>query len=119
MQHGGKQPLIGLDLNAGRARAVVAAPGHVTELLPLGGESELPMAVSLEGRSPEVGGAGLAVARRAPHLSCANFLPHLGEPREWAAGRHRLDAAGAVALVLDRLRPVCGHAQAVGLALPA
>jgi hypothetical protein len=119
MPYGGKQSLIGLDLNAGRARAVVSAPGHVTELLPLAGEAELPMALSLEGRAPEVGGAGLAVARRAPHLACANFLPCLGKPREWAAGRHRLDAAQAVALVLDRLRPACGNAQAIGLAVPA
>ncbi len=118
MLHGGKQPLIGLDLNAGRVRAVVAAPGHLTELLPLSGEAELPMAVSLEGRAPEVGGAGLALARRAPHLACLNFLPYLGEPRTWAAGRHRIDATGAAALVLDRLRPACGHAEAVGLAVP-
>jgi FHA domain len=119
MLHGGKQPLIGLDLNAGRVRAVVAAPGQVTELVPLAGEAELPMAVSLEGRSPEVGRAGIALARRAPHLSCANFLPHLGDGRTWTVGRHRLDAGQAVALVLDRMRPACGHAQAVGLAVPA
>ncbi len=119
MAHGGKQPLIGLDLNAGRARAVVAAPGHVTELLPLSGEAELPLAVSLEGRAPEVGGAGLALARRAPHLACLNFLPSVGEPRTWAAGRHRVDAAQAAALAFDRLRPSCGHAQTIGLAVPA
>jgi FHA domain-containing protein len=119
MPQGGKQSLIGLDLNAGRARAVAAAPGHITELLPLAGEAELPLALSLEGRTPEVGGAGLAVARRAPHLACANFLPYLGNPREWAAGRHRLNAAQAVALVFDRLRPACGHAQMIGLAVPA
>ncbi len=119
MLYGDKQPLIGLDLNAGRARAVVSVPGQVTELVPIAGEAELPMALSLEGRSPEVGRAGLALGRRAPHLACANFLPCLGERRVWAAGRHRLDAAQALALVLDRLRPVCGPARAVGLAVPA
>src|SRR5579885_3527270 len=113
MSHGGKQPVIGLDLNAGRARAVQAAPGRVTELVPLAGEAELPLALSLEGRSPEVGRAGLGLIRRAPHLACANFLPCLGERHEWSAGRHRLDAAQALALVLDRLRPACTAAQAV------
>ncbi len=118
MSHGGKQPVIGLDLNAGRARAVQAAPGRVTELVPLAGEAELPLALSLEGRSPEVGRAGLGLIRRAPHLACANFLPCLGERHEWSAGRHRLDAAQALALVLDRLRPACTAAQAVTLAVP-
>jgi hypothetical protein len=119
MSHGGKQPVIGLDLNAGRARAAQAAPGRVTELVPLAGEAELPLALSLEGRSPEVGRAGLALVRRAPHLACANFLPLLGERRHWSAGRHRLDAAQALALVFDQLRPACAAAQAIALAVPS
>src|SRR5438876_5858234 len=118
MAHGGKQPLVGLDLNSARARAVIAAPGQAPEPLPIAGEAELPLAVSLAGRSPEAGRAGLALVRRAPHLACANFLPSLGGPREWSAGRHRLDAAGALAVVLDRLRPACAAAQAVALAVP-
>jgi hypothetical protein len=119
MPHGAKQPLIGLDLNSSRARAVTTAPGQAPELLPIAGEAELPLAVSLEGRSPEAGRAGLSLLRRAPHLACANFLPSLGGPRQWSAGRHRLDAAGALAAVLDRLRPACAAAQAVALAVPA
>jgi hypothetical protein len=118
MPHGGKQPLIGLDLNAARARAMVAAPGHAPELLPIAGEAELPMAVSLEGRSPEAGRAGLAVLRRAPHLACSDFLPFVGMPRAWSAARHRLDAAAALAVVLERLRPPCATAQAILLAVP-
>src|SRR5207253_10445225 len=35
MAHSGKQPRIGLDLNATRARAVGATAGQVTELMPL------------------------------------------------------------------------------------
>jgi hypothetical protein len=119
MLHGGTQSLIGLDLNAGRARAVMTAPGRVTELVPLDGEAELPLSLSLEGRAPEVGRAGLSLVRRAPHLACTNFLPALGTRRAWSAGRHRIDAAGALALVLDQLRPACGPAQAIGLAVPA
>jgi hypothetical protein len=119
MPQSGKQPLIGLDVNAARARAVAAAPGQMPGVLSLGGEAELPLALSLEGRAPEAGRAGLALCRRAPHLACTNFLPYLGERREWSAGRHRLDAARALAVVLDRLRPACGDAQAVTLAVPA
>jgi hypothetical protein len=91
----------------------------VTELVPLGGEAELPLALSLEGRTPEVGRAGLALCRRAPHLACTDFLPYLGERREWSAGRHRLDPAQALALVFDRLRQACAAAQAITLAVPA
>jgi hypothetical protein len=117
MPHGAS--LVGLDLNSTRARAVLAVPGQAAEPLPIGGEADLPLALSLEGRSPEAGRAGLALSRQAPHLACANFLPWLGEGREWSAGRHRLDAAGALAVVLDRLRPACVAAQAVALAVPA
>jgi hypothetical protein len=119
MLHGGNHPLIGLDINAARVRAVTAGPGRMPEALPLAGEDEFPLALSLEGRAPEAGRAGLALCRRAPHLSCANFLPHLGERREWSAGRLRLDAAGALAVVLDRLRPAWAGAQAIALAVPA
>jgi hypothetical protein len=119
MPPGGTQPLVGLDLNSTRARAVVAAAGRPPEPLTIDGEAELPLAVSLEGRAPEAGRAGLALIRRTPHLACANFLPFIGEGREWSAGRHRLDAAGALVLVLDRLRTACAAAQAVALAVPA
>jgi hypothetical protein len=118
MPQGGRQPLIGLDLNASRARAVAASPGQVPEALPLAGEAELPLALALEGRVPEVGRPGLLLSRRAPHLACLDFLPHLGAPHEWSAGRHHLDAAQALSQVLDRLRPSCAAAQAVVLAVP-
>jgi len=119
MRHGGKQPVMGLDLNAARARVVMAVPGQVPELLPIAGAAELPLAVSLEGRAPEAGRAGLLLCRRAPHLACTGFLPFLGERRAWSAGRHRLDAAQALALVFDRLSSVVAHARAVALAVPA
>jgi hypothetical protein len=119
MLPGGKPPLIGLDLNAGRIRAVMSTPGQAPQLVSIAGEAELPLAVSLEGRSPEVGRAGLSLIRRSPHLTCTNFLSSLGDRREWSAGRHRLNAAAALALVLDHLRPACATAQAVVLAVPA
>ena len=118
MLPGGKHPLIGLDLNASRIRAVKNALGQVPELVPINGEAELPLALSLEGRSPEVGRAGLALVRRSPHSTCTNFLPSLGDRREWSAGRHRLNADAALALVLDQLRAACAGAQAIVLAVP-
>src|SRR5207248_2514377 len=50
---------------------------------------------------------------------CLDFLAHLGGPREWAAGRHRLDAGRAAALVFEHLRTRAAGAQGCVLALPA
>src|SRR5262249_37011243 len=52
--------LFGLDLNATRARAVGGAVGDFPWVAPLAGPlPELPLALCLEGRTPEVGAAGL------------------------------------------------------------
>ncbi len=96
--------LIGLDLNASRARAIQGenhgSGPHIPMALPLdGNERELPLALSLEERQPRVGRAGAGLCRKSPHLACLDFLPYLGDSRIWSAGRHRLDAAGALALL--------------------
>jgi len=116
-------PLIGLDLNATRARAIqgenLGSGPHVPLGLPLeGNERELPLAVSLEERQPCVGRAGAGLCRRSPHLACMDFLPYLGEDRLWAGGRHRLDAATALALICDHLQRRIGRAEGVTVALP-
>jgi hypothetical protein len=116
--------LIGLDLNATRARAIQGEqPGggpHVPIGLPLEGhERELPLAISLEERQPRVGRAGAGLCRRAPHLACLDFLPYLGDGHTWDAGRHRLDAAGALALVCEHLQRRLGRGEGVTVALPA
>src|SRR5439155_17316905 len=54
----------------------------------------------------------------APHFVCMDFLPHLGTPRIWTAGHHRLDAAKALALVFEYLAPACSQAKGILLALP-
>jgi hypothetical protein len=119
MSRGAEPVLIGLDLNATRARAV-AGPAGAPEGLSLDGRHpDLPVGVSLEGRAPEVGRAAASLCRRQPHLACLNFLADLGGPRVWGAGRQRLTADAALALVLDRLRPACGPSEAAALALPA
>src|SRR5690349_9339477 len=112
--------LIGLELNATRARAVHGPAQVLPRSLPLAGAAnELPMVLSLQGRQPEVGRAGSAICRLLPHLTCSDFLAHLGEPREWAAGRHRLDALKALSLVFESLQPILGHTRGIVLALPA
>jgi hypothetical protein len=111
--------LMGLDLNSSRARAVCGAAGLPRPMALDGTERELPLAISLERRRPEVGRAGLQLCRRLPHLVCLDFLAHLGEPRQWKAGRHRLDAAKAIALVLERLDPACAGVRGLALTLPS
>jgi hypothetical protein len=112
--------LIGFDLNATRVRAVGGPSADVAFCLPLDGEhDDLPLALSLQGRHPEVGRAGLALCRRSPHLVCLDFLAHLDAPRQWKAGRHCLDAGQALALVLQRLQPLSQSAHAVAFAVPA
>jgi hypothetical protein len=116
--------LIGLDLNATRARAIQGEnPGsgpHVPVGLSLeSNERELPLAISLEERQPRVGRAGVGLCRRSPHLACMDFLPYLGEDRLWDGGRHRLDAAAALALVCEHLQRRIGRAEGLTISLPA
>ncbi len=49
--------------------------------------AELPLALALDGRVPEVGERGLSLQRKAPHSACVDFLPFLGERRHWGTGQ--------------------------------
>jgi hypothetical protein len=116
--------LIGLDLNATRARAIQGESHGSGPTIPIalpldGNERELPLAVSLEERQPQVGRPGAGLCRKSPHLACLDFLPYLGDTRTWDAGRHRLDAAHAFALVCEHLQRRLGKAAGATLALPA
>jgi len=110
----------GLDLNAGRARAALAAPGLPARPVLLGdADEEIPLAVGLENRTPEVGPAVLGLRRRAPHQLCERFLPTLGQPRVWASGRHKFDAAGALAIVAEKIRNSLTGTAGVAVTFPA
>lgn len=112
--------LLGLDLNATRARAVEGAPGAAARPILLESpHPDLPLALALEGRAVVVGRAALGLCRRAPHLVCLDFLPHLDGKRSWGAGRHRLDAPKALGLVAQRLRASVPEAATAVVALPA
>lgn len=119
MAHGGERNLIGFDVNACRIRAVNNTGESPQPLSFDEGKCELPMAVSLEGRRPQAGWPGVRLCRTAPHLACLNFLPSLGESRQWSAGRHRLDAVQAAWLVLERLTSSFKQAEGTVLAAPA
>jgi hypothetical protein len=106
---------LGIDLNATRARAAA----HSRVLLLDEPHADLPMAISMEKRTLEIGRTGVDLCRRLPHLACIGHLPHLGQPHEWKGGRHRLDAAGALALAFERLRSTCAHFDMIYLGLPA
>ena len=112
--------LIGLDLNATRARAVQGPIQNLPAPLRLDGERrDMPLALSLEGRTPEVGRAGTLLCRRAPHLTCLDFLPYLDQQHTWTAGKHQLDAEQALGFVFRELQTTCGRAKGVAIALPA
>lgn len=113
--------VVGLDVNSSRARAAYGpTAGTIPRPLSLDDSGmDLPLTISLDGRSPEVGQPGTALVRRMPHVVCRNYLPELGQAREWRAGRHRLDAAGATACLVQRLcRPLTGQ-HALALAVPS
>jgi hypothetical protein len=112
--------LVGLDLDATRVRAVAGPAAPAAAVLRLGEpHAELPLAVSLEGRQPQVGRAALRLCRRLPDCACLDFLPHLGGPRRWVAGRHCLDAAGALNLAFEQLARGFGKAHGVVASLPS
>jgi hypothetical protein len=115
--------LLGLDLNAGRLRAVSNRGGSLGPLPLSGAGPELPLALHLHGRTPEVGRPALAVCRQVPHRVCVDFLPHLPDSqlaaRVWSAPPHRLDAAGALATVFKHAQGLFREADSAVLTLPA
>lgn len=112
--------LVGLDLNASRGRAVAVGKGHFRSLLLDDPNEELPLFVTLDRRTADLGHAGLAVCRKSPHSVCSNFLPLLGTPHEWRGDRLSQTPESALTACLDRLRrPVTAETDAAGLVLPS
>ena len=110
---------VGLDLTASRVRAE-AVGGKPRALVLDEPDAELLLFIAGDRRTPEVGRAAFALCRKLPHVVCSNFLPALGQAREWRIGRHTLIAEAALGLAFDKLRgPVAAETDAVALALPA
>lgn len=111
--------LVGLELNSTRARAMSgSAAGSAMPIALEHDHAEMPLAVSVDGRSAAPGRAAAALCRKIPHLTCLDFLPHLGGERCWSAGKHRLDAAAALRVVCDVLSHRFSKAQGIALSLP-
>ncbi len=111
--------LVALDVNATRIRVLQGLSPREGRPIPLeGGDPDLPLALNLDGRTPQPGQVGLSVCRRTPHLACVDFLPHLGDRREWVGPRCRIDAARALGLVFDRVAARIGKHDAAAIALP-
>jgi len=68
------------------------------------GTNVLPLVVSLAEKRLQVGEAGRALVRRAPHQVVENFLPHLGTDRHWQHGRHDVDGRDLMQFVLGKLK---------------
>lgn len=110
---------VGLDINATRMRAMSCETGRPPRTLLLDDpHADLPLAVSLENRTAEVGRAALALERRLPHVVCFDFLSALTQPLEWKSNRHRFDAAGLLSLAIERFRTICPKPENFTLTLP-
>ncbi|MCI0681961.1 MAG: FHA domain-containing protein [Gemmataceae bacterium] len=112
--------LVGLEINGTRVRGVLGPLGDYPLPLPLEPPAqELPLALSLEKSTLEIGAAALRLLRLRPHLVCHGFLTNLhNATKTWQAGRHRLDAAKAMAAVWQRLEPMCRRTGGVVATLP-
>lgn len=109
----------GLDLTSSRARAAMDGTER-NRLLPLDGpNADLPLAIGLESRRPEIGRFPLGLIRKLPHAVCSGYLASIGQAREWKHGRHRLDALSALGLLFGKLRPLFSTSDSVFLGLPA
>jgi hypothetical protein len=113
------QASLGIDLNASRARAATGVAARNRVLLLDDPHPDLPLIISLEKRTAEIGRAGTALLRRLPHLTCSGFLPYLGQTREWKGGRHQFDATTALNLTFDKLRASCAGFRNFYFGLPA
>ncbi|HEX3316334.1 MAG TPA: FHA domain-containing protein [Gemmataceae bacterium] len=111
-----------LELNASMLRGVAGQRG--TYPSPLAPDQDgIPLVISLERSTPELGHAALAVAREKSHVICRGFLPHVGlagpKSRKWLVDRHRLDADAAFNLVCAKLLPQVKAVTQLTAALPA
>jgi hypothetical protein len=111
---------VGLDLTSSRVRGVSVGSGKQRTLHLDGTAEELRLFVHLDARPSQVGRAGFAIARKLPHSLCSGFLPLLGHPRTWPAGRHDLTADDALGLAFDKIRgPVIADSDAAAVVLPS
>jgi hypothetical protein len=111
---------VGLDLNSSRARAVSLLANRTRNVQFEDQSEELALFVDLTKRPPIVGRSGVGQCRKAPHLVCSNFLPLLGQPKQWQSGRLIVTPEIALATTFEQLRnPLTAEAESLAIALPA
>lgn len=119
-QSGERTKLLGLDVTASRIRAIAVAGGHMNPVTLDSQFDELALFINLEPRTPAVGRSGYAIARKHPHLVCTNYLPQLGQAREWRGSRATLTPESALVATFDKLRgPITAEADGAVLVLPS
>lgn len=110
---------LGIEFTASRARAATGKSSRNRPLLLDDPHPDLPLSISLEKRSLEVGRPAILLVRKLPHLTCGSYLPFLGQRREWKGGRHCLDASIALSLIFDKLRVSCTSFENIVAGLPS
>lgn len=111
---------VGIDLTASRARAASLGATKIRSLVLDDPSDELLLFLAGDRRLPEVGRAAYSVCRTAPHVVCSNFLPSLGQPREWKIGRHVVTPESALELVFAKIRAaVASESEATTLLVPS
>ncbi len=112
--------LVGIDMTSTRVRALAVAGGH-SNLIPLDSSiDELFLFINLEPRIPEIGLSGHRIIRKHPHLVCTNFLPQLGQTREWRGSRVRLTPESALQTAFEKIRgPITAETDGGVLTLPS
>lgn len=112
--------LIGVDMTASRARAIAIAGGHANPIPFESTNDELPLFINLEPRTPEIGRSGYAIARKHPHLVCSNYLPQIGQAREWRGTRVTMTPESALIATFAKLRgPIAAESDGFTVALPS
>lgn len=111
---------VGLDLTSTRIRAVSVGPGRARPLILDEPHEDLLLFAHIDRRLPEVGRTGYGLVRKLPHATASNFVPQLGYPRTWTAGRNIVTPESALSLAFEKLyTPLSTDAEAFALALPA
>jgi hypothetical protein len=112
---------LGLDLNAGRLRAITGPPSGAAPRAVLFEDDrpDLPLILHLEARNPAFGYDGYQLVRQLPHAVCRDFLCEVGRSRQWSTPRGRLDAAGALALLAGQAKPSLPTAPAAVIVVPS
>lgn len=114
-----KSRVVGLDLTASRLRGVAVGGGKVRPLVLDDPAEELVLAVAGDRRAADIGHAGAALRRLAPHAVLTGFLPFAGQPREFPIGRHTFTADAALELAFNKVRtPVTAESEAAALIVP-